>query len=380
MSMVNDIFGIGRTAYTESTDTIEPEIADMKLEDAEDLDEGTDLMEFMTGVAYECDMNMRNLEMAIVADEFNYLRENGQEMVYEEGRIQSVIDKFKASTKWLWEQIQKFYKSAINKINQVIKLDERFLKKYEAKASKGTGVFKGPVPGAIGTEVTNIIKNIGNMENESNKVADKYLNNANYTNIKDDDDKFVETNMETVFKNVFGNSGSDKSKAKDVFASTISKLKEDKSTKKLSGKVACEGLKNCKSLKADLKKAYDQSKKVINSHLKIAKKAESLAKKYKVLPTALSRNIHKVVKVLSTIGKWCVQANKCGVKCVNMMRSTYKAIIVSAASDGAVKNATSTGSGSGSSDDDDIERKMRNTSRATGESALDLFEPGMGII
>ena len=63
-----------------------------------------------------------------------------------------------------------------------------------------------------------------------------------------------------------------------------------------------------------------------------------------------------------------------------MMRSTYKAIIVSAASDGAVKNATSTGSGSGSSDDDDIEREMRNTSRATGESALDLFEPGMGII
>ena len=110
MSMVNDIFGIGRTAYTESTNTIEPEIAGMKLEDAEDLDEGTDLMEFMTGVAYECDMNMRNLEMAIVADEFNYLRENGQEMVYEEGRIQSVIDKFKASTKWLWEQIQKFYK------------------------------------------------------------------------------------------------------------------------------------------------------------------------------------------------------------------------------------------------------------------------------
>ena len=138
MSMVNDIFGIGRTAYTESTDTIEPEIADMKLEDAEDLDKGTDLMEFMTGVAYECDMNMRNLEMAIVADEFNYLRENGQEMVYEEGRIQGIIDKFKANCKWLWEQIQKYYKAALKKIEEVTKFDTRFLNKYKSKIESGS--------------------------------------------------------------------------------------------------------------------------------------------------------------------------------------------------------------------------------------------------
>lgn len=370
MSMVNDIFGIGRTAYTESTDTIEPEIADMKLEDAEDLDEGTDLMEFMTGVAYECDMNMRNLEMAIVADEFNYLRENGQEMVYEEGRIQGIIDKFKANCKWLWEQIQKYYKAALKKIEEVTKFDTRFLNKYKSKASGNTGIYNGPTIEGMKTNLESINTHLKNMETASTNVANKYLKDANCTDINTDKNtndnggsNFVKDNMNIIFKQVFNtDADSDASNAKDVYSTIMKKMKEKKGVNKLSGAEACTGFEKVKELKSQLKDAYNKSKKVINSHLKAAKKAESVTKKLKVVPTKLSGAVHKVVKILSTIGKWCSQANKFGVKLYNMIRNAYKSVIVSAAA----------ASGKGGADD-----SKKDTAT---ESALDTYVPGMGII
>ena len=95
MSMFDDVLGFGRTSVAESmeVDTLEPEIAGMSLEEAADIDE--DPMDFMLSVAYENEMNMMNLNAAIVAEEYIYLRENGEEMVTEAGKIESIISRAK---------------------------------------------------------------------------------------------------------------------------------------------------------------------------------------------------------------------------------------------------------------------------------------------
>ena len=135
MSMFNDVLGFGRSSVYESMmdDTIEPEIADMTLENAADIDE--DPMDFMLRVAYENHMNMMNLDTAIIAEEYIYLRENGQEMVTEAGKIETVINKCKEMIKKLWEKIQSFFKTVIKKFTDALKLDQRFLDKYESKAA-----------------------------------------------------------------------------------------------------------------------------------------------------------------------------------------------------------------------------------------------------
>lgn len=383
MSMTNDILGFGRSAFMESTDVLEPEIAEMKLKDVEDLDEGTDLMEFMTGVAYECDLNMRNLEMAIIADEYNYLKENGEEIVYEESRIQSVINKFKSSVKWLWEQIQKFHKTALKKIDDFLKLDQRFVEKYRSKAKGNTGLYKGVSIKEYATAIITASADIQRMVVESDRIATLYLKDANFTGlVKDEDDDtddtdFVEVNMKTIYKNIFKTEAEENSsRAKDVYNTILSTYKSTKTIQKIDGGQACAELLTTKKMKESLKKLYSESKKVINSHIKAAKKAEKVTRKFKVIPTKLSSAVHKVVKILTTIGKWCTQANKFGVKNINMYRAAMKSAIVSAA---ALSSSKTSGKDSDSMHRDIDKGEANAHKELENSSALDLYEPGMTI-
>lgn len=398
MSMVNDIMGLGRSAYVESTDTLEPEIADMRLEDAEELEEGTDLMDFMNQVAFECDMNMKDLEMAVIADEYNYLRENGEEMIYEDSRMQSFINKFKEITKKIWAQIQKFYKAAMKKVDEFLHNDKKFIDKYKKKAN-GPGAYRGVPKSELDEAMSTVIYSIDAMTTHSTGIGQEMFQNAKHFEMKDYNDKsdgFSDKAVKNFKKHDYSTKSSDSenyskmvSKAKksifkgafekykfkdgsvnNVYAGLIKTLKQRSGIVKMNGELACKELKDLGKYRARFKKTYDASKKLINAHLKNAKKAESLAKRFRVVPTKLSTTIHTVVKVLNLISKWCTQASRCGFTILNMERNMLKAAIVSSAAGGGKKKMEKT---------EDKYTAQHDKLVGNTESFLDAFDPNTGM-
>ena len=321
MSMFNDVLGFGRSSIYESMmdDTIEPEIADMTLENAADIDE--DPMDFMLRVAYENEMNMVNLDTAIIAEEYVYLRENGQEMVTEAGKIESIINKCKEMIKKFWDKIQSFFKKVINKFNEVLKLDQRFLDKYKDKAAGKTGKAKGSealfdVKGISkrGVDIMNSIAEVGDRIKDALDKDKEIVDwpgvdiRANGKSGKEDGNKEV---MKAITKGYTGDS--------------------DDNVGSFQANKAIKAFEDSKDAKKALKDAYDTNKKAINKQLKAAKVMETKAKKFKIIPTETSKSIHSGVKALSDCRTTLALVNRTFVKIINKSRNFCKAVIVAAA-------------------------------------------------
>ena len=328
MSMFDDVLGLGRSSVTESMmeDTLEPEIAGMTLEEAADIDE--DPMDFMLRVAYENEMNMMKLDAAIVAEEYIYLRENGQEMVTEAGKIESIISKFKETVQRLWGKIQSFFKSVMNKLDSALRLDDRFLKKYEEKALRGgSALVKGQDSlmdlDKIGKRATGLLDAIGKVGNNIYKEFSKD-NHPDEKKVMDQVNNWIHIK---VVNTVEGDN------AKELMKALIEGYKpgEDAKPHSVSAKKAIDAFKASKDVKADVKSAYNKNKEAINGHLKTAKTMESAAKKFKVLPTEQSKAIHGTVKILNKLGSTLTLINRTYIKIINMSRSMCKAVIIGSA-------------------------------------------------
>ena len=335
MSMFNDVLGFGRSSIYESMmdDTIEPEIADMTLENAADIDE--DPMDFMLRVAYENEMNMMNLDTAIIAEEYVYLRENGQEMVTESGKLETIIGKAKEMITKLWSKIQSFFKSVIKKIDEVLKLDQRFLDKYASKAQGHTAKIRGDL-GLL--QIESVAATGISMMNSIGNAAMKEFNLATGDGDKSgntDPDKFKEE-----INKLVGTNGEDS--PKDIMKAILKGAKGDKdSTVTVEANKAIETFKNSKKVKGWVKTAYDTNKKDINNWIKGLKKLETAVKKFKVIPTEASKDVHKSVKNLNYAGSLLTLVNRTYVRVLNMSRSFCKAAIVQAAAksvEGGAKN------------------------------------------
>lgn len=339
MSMFDDVLGMGRTSVCEGA--YEPEVEEITMESVGEIPSYMDPIEFMTQVACEQEMNMQRLDMAIMAEEYVYLRENGEEMVNEAASIQGVIDKFKKGIDWLWENITKFFKEVQKKVDGALKLDERFLSAYETKAKKVTTVDMQMLMSA------NAVYNVkGTCE-----LGKKYLNEVSkqvaviYNKIENLGEKDTyESLLKTARDHIFGDSSyykNDNSTAKAVMKAFNDDRSKESDTHKMTTETinvqkAIDAFKGSKSVKADLKEAYSNNKKAISQMYKGAKKLESLAK-HKFLSTDQSKKIHIGVKVINTLGKELTVINKGMVKSINMKRSLLKKIIVKAASMGSDK-------------------------------------------
>lgn len=330
MSMFDDVLGFGRSSVMESmTGGFEPEVEETTLESVSALDESVDPMDFILQVAYENEMNMKNLDMAIMAEEYMLLRESGQEMVYEGSAITSIIDKFKAGVKWLWENIQKFFKTVMKKIDDTLKLDQRFLDKYEKKAAGKTAM----VNGIAGVDVNNISKVgqtiIASISDLSGMVFDDLQNDKT---TKYDD-------VQTLIKEILGEATArDADTATAVMKAMLKGTKSDKKEQQFKADEAIKLFKESKAAKAELKSFYNENKKTINAQIKAAKKMEAAAKRFKVVPTETSKAIHGTVKVLNKLGSLMTLTNRTFVKLINMARAQYKAIIVAAAAKATSEN------------------------------------------
>ena len=331
MSMFDDVMGFGRTSVMESMmGEFEPEVEETTLESVAALDESVDPMDFILQVAYENEMNMKNLDMAIMAEEYMFLRESGQEMVYEETKMQSVIDKFKNGVKWLWEQIQKFFKTVMKKIDDALKLDQRFLDKYKSKAAGKTAQVNGLVS----------LMDVAHVAEKGKKVIDLIAKEGDrVTGLLDKDqasladldiNRFYGTINITVSTATF-NKTERGGNTKDFVKVFLKDKNESKKVQTFKADDAIEQFVKSKGVKADLKDYYNENKKAINAQIKSAKAMERLAKKHKVIPTETSKNIHGAVKYLNKLSSTMTLINRTYVKLINMARAQYKAIIVAAA-------------------------------------------------
>lgn len=324
MSMFDDVLGLGRSSVTESMtdETFEPEIESMTLEDAEMLDESTDPMDFILQVAYENEINMMRLDSAIVAEEYMYLRENGQEMVTESGKIESVIAKFKKGVQWLWQKIQSFFKTVMAKLDKAMKLDQRFLDKYEKKAAGKTGKVTGDTA----------LLNVKGLSSEGQKIIQdiaKY-SDAMFDRLTNDKNVTPDAYVNGALKAIGLRSEAEGESAKDIMKAIVKGYKGKESVA-VPANAAIKSFKESKEAKSDLKKIYTENKKAINAQLKAAKKMETAAKKAKVIPTEQSKAIHGTVKGLNKLGSMMTLVNRTYVKVLNMSRSFSKAVIVAAA-------------------------------------------------
>lgn len=323
MSMFDDVLGFGRSSVMESmTGGFEPEVEETTLESVSALDESVDPMDFILQVAYENEMNMKNLDMAIMAEEYMFLRESGQEMVYEGSAITSIIDKFKAGVKWLWENIQKFFKSVMKKIDDALKLDQRFLDKYKKKAAGKTAMIAG----------NKALMDTDNIKTQAellmNKIADK--SREVFDELEKNDNAISYDTIDDIMK--------DLGIGENYFSNAIKGVAPKKEQQKFSADDAITQFEKSKKVKDGIKKIYSDNKKVINEHIKAAKKMESAAKKHKIVPTETSKAIHSTVKVLNKLGSTLTLTNKTYVKIINLARAQYKAIIVAAAAKATSEN------------------------------------------
>ena len=310
MSMFDDVLGLGRAAAID--EAVEPELVNDDFDSIESLDESVDSMDFMMEAMFNNEMNMEKIDRAIMCEEYTYLRENGEEMVYEAGKIETIISKAKATVLRLWNQIQKFLKTQADKI--VTKMDTAFLKKYEDKAKGKTGYVKGALS-LLEVEKTKtaVIAVIGNLKKAAIDVADK---------------AFAEKDAEFVDWEDWVKQHND---PKDRALTGLADVKDRREEQNFSADKAIAAFKEILAAKNSIKSVYSAAKDTVNGQLKALKKMESSLKKFKVIPTEASSNVHKAVRTVNKIGSTMAVVCRTFCKRLNMSKSMCKAIIISAA-------------------------------------------------
>ena len=340
MSMFDDVaLGLGRTSVMESA--LEPELANDDFDSVEPLDDSVDSMDFMMEAAFNNELNMRNLDTAIMVQEYTHLRENGAEMVYEAGNISTIINKAKEFVLSIWRDIQKFLATQADKLSS--KMDKMFIDRYKKDAAGQKGKAKGSSELLGYKKYENDAKTIfSGIEDCVDYVANHAVSD------KADSDTYDDLEWETVQKvlipKAFKNVGVDVS-GKESFSDILDEYYEAfKNTKTadpepVSADSAIETLSNIVSTKRAIKDAYAKSKKIIDKQIKGLKKYENSAKKFKVIPTSASSMIHKAVRTTNKLSSVLAKFNRIHCKVLNASKAYCKAVIINAAAAGQAKGA-----------------------------------------
>ena len=318
MSMFDDVLGLGRTDYV--NESVEPELANDDFDSVETLDESVDPMEYMLTAVFENEMNMVNIDNAIMCEEYSYLKEHGTEMIYEAVSISAIIEKAKKAVMSLWKKIQSFLKKAQDKLTS--KMDTAFLRKYESKAKGKKATVNG----------FDVLFNIDAWKADAKKIFEQLQDAANKVYRDATADKPVFPNVDEFMKKYKDEKGN----AKELFGD----IKKAREMTTFSADEAIDVFKSIGDAKSEIKTAYEESKKNINLQLKALKKMESVAKKAKVLPTEASGKVHQAVKVVNKLGSALAFANRMYIRTISMAKSQAKAVIIAAAAKDVAKEST----------------------------------------
>ena len=86
----------------------------------------------------EADKTWNDIMQGIGVAEVRELAESGEVMIYEEGKISGIVDKFKAWAGKVWAQISGMFEKFMKWIREKLSGDKRFIKKYKEKILKAT--------------------------------------------------------------------------------------------------------------------------------------------------------------------------------------------------------------------------------------------------
>ena len=344
--MVLDVMGLGRSYLSESS--LEPELQYDSLDFVDPIDESVmEADEFMLAVAYQCEANMHAIDMAIAGTEYMALRETGQEMVWEGFSISGIIDKAKQGVQWLWGQIQKFFKTVIDKFNSW-RIDN-FLKKYKKDAegkvvnikTKLIPVLKGSKRSVDMMAIAQIITGWNpykQLADESNKVVKSYQVVADQKDsgkgVEDIDVKLKEI-AATVFpfKDSSGKDFDDGASATRGILEYLGLKGTSNEAKdiQVDANKAIKMLETFVKDKRKIKDMYEENKKKINDDLKNLKKFEKTVKDHKIFSNDASKAVHNGVKVVQKTGKWLTILNRGLIKAMNAYCGLARKAVVAAA-------------------------------------------------
>lgn len=341
MSMMDNILGMGR--YSSVNESWEPELRNDDFDSIEALPSGVDPMEFMMESIFNNELNMRNLDTAIMCEEYTYLRENGTEMVYEAGTISNIIEKAKDTILKIWSDIQKFIKNQIENFTK--KSEKDFLRKYKSKAT-GKTVRVKVCPFLLDSDASpkNVVDEFGVLfiafEECARKVAEmargkEVTNDNGEKELKieyiDSEEIFAKTPIE--FDALTGKKAkiTDVSDINSTLSDLYSEMKDSATLTNCKADTAISYFDDLTNARKELRPLYEDSKKNINQYLKTLKKMESVAKKFRIIPTDTSTEIHKAVRTINKLGSATAATNRFIIKVLNTCKAQYKAVIVSAA-------------------------------------------------
>ena len=327
MSMMDNILGMGRYGYV--NESVEPELADCDLDYVDALDESVDPMDFILSAIYENQMNMVNIDMAIMCEEFAYLRENGEEMIYEANKLTTILDKCKSTIMSIWNKIQSFLKTAQEKL--ISKKDEAFLRKYEDDAKGNNGVING-YKNLFDTEY--YVGEANDAFDELSEIADTITRYSTGDYILGKDKK-ADDFFKFIDDAINGKEGT-KAGIKNMFK----EINDNKKTRiVVSAEDAIKTFNEITENKNKIKTAYNESKDNINKQLKAVKTLENSLKKFKVIPTEASSHVHRCVRAINKVGSALAMVNRSYIRALSIAKSQAKAAIVSAATAGKVRQS-----------------------------------------
>lgn len=305
MSMFDDVLGLGRTSSVTEGAEFEPEIENCTLESAEELSEDIDLDEFIMEAAFNNERNMMAIDRAIMCEEYMYLRENGRELIYEEGRISGILNTALQSVLKVWENIQKY----LNAVSKAIRDTEYtiFKDKYYDLVKGKSVKIKGDTSllynnSSITRKTISLFATIGKIGAEWYKGDDPEAYVKNKIGLKDNDT--VDSLVGVV----------PKSKFKDVT---------------VTAKDAFDTLSAYSGAKAAIKDMFKQNKRIIDGEIKSIKKSS----KRKDRSEQDAKDIHTGVKTLNVLNKYLVSTNRAAIKYINQGRSMAKAAVIAMAKD-----------------------------------------------
>ena len=326
MSMIDDVFGLNRTNVMESTHgfELEPELVDLE-ESVGTLDDYEDPFTYMVKVAYENEINMQTINSAILREEYVYLRENGQELVYEQGKIKNIIDTAIKSIKWLAEKVTKFFKTVVGKLTVNGKKDAEFAKRYTDKVAN---VDKVTIPDAK-FEVGYIAKNrdyINAIMKNLRGLSEKIIA------LETDSAEQVIKSMDSQIKTIFD--AKSISEVSDKHINTKLGMFEKPKDVTVNTGFVFGYIENASSSIDAVKSVYNNIIGTFNGEIKLLKSQQKNSKNDNE-----AKVIHAKISAINKVNSLITRVYKAGVSLIITNRTLCKAAIIKAAKEVNEKNS-----------------------------------------
>lgn len=271
--------GLGASGYLNEADLAE-EMDRLEAMPAAEMEGDIEDMYVEAMVANE--KNLNTIMMSVVAEEYQYLLENGTEMVYEGAKLDAFFDKVKSFLDKAWQKIRSIFDKALNNIKAWTATDAKFVQKYKKQIEAATGnICK--IADSYKIDKSILTDNVySDVATNMRGVIDKKKKGAEVVRKKEGTD--------WISKNIYGDYGKTREEALIEYKNKIGLGKKD--VVDISGKEVVAELENGKTNKNNIKIWYNDAKKAIASMKKQVEDAKREAAKKSTVDDSSSSYSH----------------------------------------------------------------------------------------